>query len=116
MGRAIPDDKERQKHSFSTAFIPGRALVFGHTPQSFFRAQLSRQKNPPLTFLLHPLSPCKRRVATQNNMKPTFAFLFPALAIQALATTYSISDTVIGSSFLNFFDFEVISDPAHGRV
>lgn len=46
----------------------------------------------------------------------TFVLILSALVIQALASTYGISDNIIGSSFLNFFDFEAIQDPTHGRV
>lgn len=37
-------------------------------------------------------------------------------AVPALAGTYSISDTIIGSQFYSKFNFQAISDPTHGRV
>ncbi|KAH9475564.1 putative glycosidase C21B10.07 [Psilocybe cubensis] len=41
----------------------------------------------------------------------SLAFLNPALA-----KTYALTDTVVGSSFYNFFEWEAIDDPTHGRV
>ncbi|KXN84669.1 putative glycosidase C21B10.07 [Leucoagaricus sp. SymC.cos] len=49
-------------------------------------------------------------------MKPAFALLLSSILAPAYAATYSISDTVLPSSFLSFFDFEAIADPTHGRV
>ncbi|KAF9443774.1 glycoside hydrolase family 16 protein [Macrolepiota fuliginosa MF-IS2] len=48
-------------------------------------------------------------------MKLVFALLLSSLA-SVRGATYSISDTVAGSTFFNFFDFEAIADPTHGRV
>lgn len=39
-----------------------------------------------------------------------------ALTPGALSATYQISDTFIGTSFLDGFSHEAISDPTHGRV
>ncbi|CAE6526974.1 unnamed protein product [Rhizoctonia solani] len=44
------------------------------------------------------------------------SFVTLAAASVARAATYSVSDTFIGSSFLNGFTHEAIADPTHGRV
>ncbi|CAE6434589.1 unnamed protein product [Rhizoctonia solani] len=44
------------------------------------------------------------------------SFMTLAAASVARAATYSISDTFVGSSFLNGFTHEAIADPTHGRV
>ncbi|KAF5346866.1 hypothetical protein D9756_010559 [Leucocoprinus leucothites] len=49
-------------------------------------------------------------------MKPTLALFLSAILVPAYAATYTLSETVLPSSFLNFFDFEDIADPTHGRV
>lgn len=41
---------------------------------------------------------------------------FISVVGSALAATYSLTDTVIGSDFYNFFEWEAISDPTNGRV
>jgi hypothetical protein len=44
--------------------------------------------------------------------------LFAGLASlsPALGTTYSLTDSVIGSQFFSFFTWENIADPTNGRV
>ncbi|KAF5344996.1 hypothetical protein D9756_011303 [Leucocoprinus leucothites] len=44
-------------------------------------------------------------------MKPAFALLLSSILVPIYAATYSISDTVVPSSFLNFFEFQAIADP-----
>lgn len=46
----------------------------------------------------------------------TFAPLLLALSPSVLATTYSITDTYVGPSFLAGFDHIAVPDPTHGRV
>ncbi|KAJ3572976.1 hypothetical protein NP233_g2731 [Leucocoprinus birnbaumii] len=53
---------------------------------------------------------------TYRNMKPTIPLLFSSILATVNAGTYSLSDTVLPSSFLDFFNFEAIPDPTHGRV
>jgi hypothetical protein len=36
--------------------------------------------------------------------------------LRDVVSAYSIVDAVVGSDFYNFFDWEAISDPTHGRV
>jgi len=38
------------------------------------------------------------------------------LTLSGLVSGYSLVDTVIGSTFYSFFDWEAISDPTNGRV
>ncbi|KAF4583314.1 hypothetical protein EYR38_002063 [Pleurotus pulmonarius] len=52
-------------------------------------------------------------------MKFTLLSGFAATAIlisPVLGATYQLSDNIVGSAFLNTFNFEAISDPTHGRV
>ncbi|XP_006456982.1 hypothetical protein AGABI2DRAFT_195916 [Agaricus bisporus var. bisporus H97] len=50
-------------------------------------------------------------------MKSAFtALLLSALWVPALSISYSLRDTVTGSGFFDFFEFQAISDPTHGRV
>ncbi|KAJ3572973.1 hypothetical protein NP233_g2732 [Leucocoprinus birnbaumii] len=49
-------------------------------------------------------------------MKASFALLLSSVLASVNAATYSLSDTVVPSSFLSFFEFEAIADPTHGRV
>lgn len=37
-------------------------------------------------------------------------------AALALAATYSQTENISGSGFLNAFNYEAIADPTHGRV
>lgn len=46
----------------------------------------------------------------------TLVMILVALACQALAATYSISDEIVGSGFYNSFSFQAITDPTNGRV
>ncbi len=36
--------------------------------------------------------------------------------LRDVVSAYSIVDTVVGSDFYDFFNWEAISDPTHGRV
>jgi len=48
-----------------------------------------------------------------------FVFALPPHVSEPLrdvVSAYSIVDTVVGSDFYRFFDWEAISDPTHGRV
>ncbi|KAJ8520274.1 hypothetical protein ONZ45_g2850 [Pleurotus djamor] len=38
------------------------------------------------------------------------------LASPALCATYGLTDNIVGSAFLNTFNFQAIADPTHGRV
>jgi hypothetical protein len=54
-------------------------------------------------------------------MVPGFSSLLYALVAfaclnPALGATYSRSDSVSGSGFLNAFSYQAIADPTHGRV
>lgn len=49
-------------------------------------------------------------------MKLVRLALLSSLVAPVFGATYTIADSVAGSEFLNFFDFEVIPDPAGGRV
>ncbi|KAJ3570796.1 hypothetical protein NP233_g4172 [Leucocoprinus birnbaumii] len=49
-------------------------------------------------------------------MKASIALLLSSLLAPAYAGTYSISHTVLPTGFLDFFEFEAIADPTHGRV
>ena len=45
------------------------------------------------------------------------AIPFLALLGQAIAAgVYNLQDNVVGNGFYDFFGFETISDPTHGRV
>lgn len=46
----------------------------------------------------------------------SYLVLLAAALPTALASTYSIADTYIGSNFLTGFTHEAIADPTHGRV
>ena len=39
-----------------------------------------------------------------------------AFSVLAPASGYSITDTIIGSDFYDFFAWEAVPDPTHGRV
>lgn len=39
-----------------------------------------------------------------------------SLAFSVSAAAYSLTDIAIGPDFYDFFDWEVIDDPTHGRV
>ncbi|KAF9445875.1 glycoside hydrolase family 16 protein [Macrolepiota fuliginosa MF-IS2] len=49
-------------------------------------------------------------------MRPTVILLLSSFTAHALGAPYIISDTVAGPTFFDFFDFQAIPDPTHGRV
>ncbi|KAJ3509319.1 hypothetical protein NLJ89_g5285 [Agrocybe chaxingu] len=53
-------------------------------------------------------------------MKASFVTVTCALLLSSaspsLAATYSLTDTIVGSSFYSAFDWQNIADPTHGRV
>jgi hypothetical protein len=46
----------------------------------------------------------------------TYVSVALTLATQTLAASYSQTSNVVGNGFYNFFSFEAIPDPTHGRV
>ncbi|KAG9221782.1 hypothetical protein CCMSSC00406_0006725 [Pleurotus cornucopiae] len=51
------------------------------------------------------------KFALLSSFAATAIFVSPVLG-----ATYQLSDNIVGSAFLNTFNFEAISDPTHGRV
>ena len=49
-------------------------------------------------------------------MKAIFGVLFFLHIARVLGDTYSLTSGIVGPDFLNFFTFEAIADPTHGRV
>ncbi|KAF8970935.1 glycoside hydrolase family 16 protein [Flammula alnicola] len=47
---------------------------------------------------------------------PATVLVFLASFTPALATTYSLTDNIVGSAFYSFFEWENIADPTNGRV
>jgi len=47
---------------------------------------------------------------------PSTALVLLSFVLPGTVSAYSLTDTVIGSSFYKFFTWEAIGDPTHGRV
>ncbi|RDB18969.1 putative glycosidase C21B10.07 [Hypsizygus marmoreus] len=45
-----------------------------------------------------------------------FALALLPFVVPSLAARYPLSDNIVGTAFLNTFDFQAIADPTHGRV
>lgn len=64
-------------------------------------------------FLLLSLA-IESAIPTMRFSSPTAIFL--SLVFLGSVFGYSLTDTIIGSDFYDFFTWEAISDPTHGRV
>lgn len=58
----------------------------------------------------------KTRVQRFSTMLFTRLSVVPSLFFSAYAATYSLSDNIVGTTFLSEFSHQAIADPTHGRV
>jgi len=71
--------------------------------------ELLRETSPPS----RPRKICRTMKLSSLSASVVLALGFFA---PALATTYSLTDNIVGSGFYNAFEWEAIADPTNGRV